>query len=142
MKIKTRNHKLLKQIPGELEHLVEGSCNQNCTLDEITNTLKDIRKMENIVKYSPYKGNSFRVNNKNKPREKMAGVTKKKNSCHDCGSTDRYSNNCPKEKKEIYTIETAPEEEIKEDSESDSMGDSIRKNSDDDQDLREEFLVE
>ncbi|MBW0534991.1 hypothetical protein O181_074706 [Austropuccinia psidii MF-1] len=70
-------------------------------------------------------------------------MTKKKNSCHNCGSRDHYSNNCPKEKKKVYSIEQVPEEESPtEDSESDSMGDAIREQSDENQDPREKFLVE
>ncbi|MBW0508821.1 hypothetical protein O181_048536 [Austropuccinia psidii MF-1] len=43
----------------------------------------------------------------------------------------------------VYAIEQVPEEESPtEDSESDSMGDAIREQSDEDQDPREEFLVE
>ncbi|MBW0463234.1 hypothetical protein O181_002949 [Austropuccinia psidii MF-1] len=73
----------------------------------------------------------------------MAEVTKKKNTCHNCGSTDHYANNCPKAKKKVYAIEQVPEEKNStEDSESDTMGDAIREKSDDDQDPREEFLVE
>ncbi|MBW0540312.1 hypothetical protein O181_080027 [Austropuccinia psidii MF-1] len=73
----------------------------------------------------------------------MAEVEKKRNSCHNCGSTDHYANNCPKAKKKVYAIEKVPEEEsTTEDSESDSMGDAIRDLSDDDQDPKEEFLVE
>ncbi|MBW0487521.1 hypothetical protein O181_027236 [Austropuccinia psidii MF-1] len=73
----------------------------------------------------------------------MAEVTKKKNTCHNCGSTDHYSNSCPKSKKKFYAIEQVPEEESPtEDSESDSMGDAITERSDYYQDLREEFLVE
>ncbi|MBW0568130.1 hypothetical protein O181_107845 [Austropuccinia psidii MF-1] len=65
------------------------------------------------------------------------------NSCHNCGSKDHYANNCPKAKKKVYAIEKLPEEESPtEDSESNSMGDAIREPSDDDQDPREEFLVE
>ncbi|MBW0488427.1 hypothetical protein O181_028142 [Austropuccinia psidii MF-1] len=48
-----------------------------------------------------------------------------------------YANNCPKAKKKVYPIEQVPE-----DSESDSMGDAIREQSDEDQDPREELLVE
>ncbi|MBW0569810.1 hypothetical protein O181_109525 [Austropuccinia psidii MF-1] len=73
----------------------------------------------------------------------MAEVAKKKNSCHYCGSTDHYANNCPKAKKKVYAIEKVPEEEPPtEDSDSDSMADAIREQSDEDQDPREEFLVE
>ncbi|MBW0569880.1 hypothetical protein O181_109595 [Austropuccinia psidii MF-1] len=52
MKIQMRNHKLLTQLPGELEHAVKCRCNQNCTLDEIANTLQDIRKRTKIGKLS------------------------------------------------------------------------------------------
>ncbi|MBW0465328.1 hypothetical protein O181_005043 [Austropuccinia psidii MF-1] len=73
----------------------------------------------------------------------MAEVTKKENICHNCGSKNHYSNNCPKAKKKVHYIELVPEEESPtEDYESDSIGDAIREQSDDDQDPREEFLVE
>ncbi|MBW0544948.1 hypothetical protein O181_084663 [Austropuccinia psidii MF-1] len=149
MNIQMRNHKLLTQLPGELEHAVKCRCNQNCTLDDIANTLQDIRKRTNIGKFTPYKSSGFkekqpfRVEFKDKPKERVAEVAKKRNSCHNCGSTDHYANNCPKAKKKVYAIEKVPEEEsTTEDSESDSMGDAIRDLSDDDQDPKEEFVVE
>ncbi|MBW0542867.1 hypothetical protein O181_082582 [Austropuccinia psidii MF-1] len=67
----------------------------------------------------------------------------KKHTCQNCGPTDHYANNCPKVKKKGYAIEKATEEESQtKDSESDSMRDAIREQSDDDQDLKEGFLVE
>ncbi|MBW0474201.1 hypothetical protein O181_013916 [Austropuccinia psidii MF-1] len=103
----------------------------------------------NIRKYSPYKSNSlkekqyFRDELKDKPRERVAEVTKKKNSCHNCGPTDHYANNCPKKNKKVYAIEKVPEEEsLTEDSESDSMGDAIIEQSEEGQDPRDEFMVE
>ncbi|MBW0469574.1 hypothetical protein O181_009289 [Austropuccinia psidii MF-1] len=106
-------------------------------------------KRTKIGKYTPYKSSGFkekkpfRVELKDKPRERVAEVAKKKNYCNNCGSTDHYANNCPKAKKKVYAIEKVPEEESPtEDSDSDSMGDAIREQSDDDQDPREEFLVE
>ncbi|MBW0488484.1 hypothetical protein O181_028199 [Austropuccinia psidii MF-1] len=73
----------------------------------------------------------------------MAEATKNKNTWHNCGSTDHYSNNCPKAKKKVYAIQKVPEEEFPtEDSKSESMGDDIREQSDDEQGPREEFLVE
>ncbi|MBW0569119.1 hypothetical protein O181_108834 [Austropuccinia psidii MF-1] len=73
----------------------------------------------------------------------MAEMIKKKNSCHNCGSTDHYANNCPKAKKNVYAMEQVPKEEYAtEDSESNSMGDAIREHSDDDPDPKVEFLVE
>ncbi|MBW0551929.1 hypothetical protein O181_091644 [Austropuccinia psidii MF-1] len=143
-----RNHKLLTQLPGELEHAVKCRCNQNCTLEDIANTLQDIRKRTNIGKFTPYRSSGFkekqplRVELKDKPRETVAEVEKKKNSCHNCGSTDHYANNCPKAKKKVYAIEKVPEEESPtDDSESDSMGDAIREKYDYDHYPREEFLV-
>ncbi|MBW0552059.1 hypothetical protein O181_091774 [Austropuccinia psidii MF-1] len=109
-----RNHKLLKQLPGELEHAVKCRCNQNCTLDDIANTLQDIRKRTNIGKFTPYKSSGFRekqpfrVELKDKPKERVAEVTKKKNSCHNCGSTDHYAKNSPKAKEKFYAIEKVP----------------------------------
>ncbi|MBW0489389.1 hypothetical protein O181_029104 [Austropuccinia psidii MF-1] len=87
----------------------------------------------------PYKMVEF----KDKPRERVAEVAKKKNSCHNCGSKDHYANNCPKATEKVYSIKKVPEEESpKEDFKSDSMADAIREQSDDEQDPREEFLVE
>ncbi|MBW0507487.1 hypothetical protein O181_047202 [Austropuccinia psidii MF-1] len=144
-----RNHKILTKIPGELEHAVKCRCNHNCNLDEIANTLQDVRKRTNIPKYTPYKSSGFkekqpfRVEFKENPRERVAEVAKKKDPCHNCGSKDHYSNNCPNAKKKVYPIEKVPEEESPtEYYESDSMGDAITEHSDDDQDPREEFLVE
>ncbi|MBW0471469.1 hypothetical protein O181_011184 [Austropuccinia psidii MF-1] len=143
MYVQMRNHKVLKQMPGELEHAVNCRCNQSCTLDEFANTLKDLRKRTIIGKYSQFRSSSFkekqpfRVDFKDKHKEKMAEVTKKKNTFHNCGSTDHDSNNCSKAKKKFYAIEQVPE-----DSESDSMGDAIREQSDDDPDSREKFLME
>ncbi|MBW0567042.1 hypothetical protein O181_106757 [Austropuccinia psidii MF-1] len=91
MNIQMRNHKLLTQLPGELEHAVKCRCNQNFTLDDIANTLQDIRKRTNIGKFTPYKSSSFkekqpfRVEFKDNPKERVAEVAKKRNSCHNCG---------------------------------------------------------
>ncbi|MBW0498291.1 hypothetical protein O181_038006 [Austropuccinia psidii MF-1] len=147
--IQMRNHKLLTQMPGELEHAVKCSCNNNYTLDDIANTLQDVRKTTNIGKYTPYKSSGFkekqpfRVEVKAEPRERVEEGAKKKHYCHNCHSTDHYSNNCPKAKKKIYSIEKFPEEESPtEDYDSDTMNDAVREQSDDNQDPREEFLVE
>ncbi|MBW0564103.1 hypothetical protein O181_103818 [Austropuccinia psidii MF-1] len=149
MNIQMRNHKLLTKLPGELEHAVKCRCNHNCTLGEIANTLQDIRKRKNTGKYFPYKRSGFtekqpfRVEFKDKPRERVAEVTNQKNSCHNCGSTDHYAKNIPKEKEKSYDIEKVPEEESPtENSDSESMSDGIREQSDGKQDPREEFLVE
>ncbi|MBW0539638.1 hypothetical protein O181_079353 [Austropuccinia psidii MF-1] len=143
MKIQIRNHKLLTQMPGELEHAIKCRCKQSCTLDDIENNLKDLRKRKNIGKYSAYKISSFkdrqplRVYIKEKAKERVSEVTKKKNPCKNCVSTDHYANIYFKERNKIYSIKQVPE-----DSESDSMGDAIREHPDDNQDPKEKFLVE
>ncbi|MBW0523196.1 hypothetical protein O181_062911 [Austropuccinia psidii MF-1] len=130
------------------EHAKKCRCNHNCTLDHIANTLQDVRKRSNIGKYTPYKSRGFkekqhfRVEFKEKLRERVAEIAKKKDSCHTCGPTDNYANNCPKAKKKVYAIEKVPEEESPtEEYDSDSMGDAIREQFDEEQDPREEFLV-
>ncbi|MBW0551747.1 hypothetical protein O181_091462, partial [Austropuccinia psidii MF-1] len=114
-----------------------------------TNLTPDVSKRTNIGKYTPYKSSYFkekqalRVEFKDKPKERVAEVAKKKNSRNDCGSTDNYANNCPKVKKKVCSIEKVSEEKSPtEDCDLDSMGDAITEQSDDCQDPREEFLVE
>ncbi|MBW0480831.1 hypothetical protein O181_020546 [Austropuccinia psidii MF-1] len=126
----------------ELENAVKGRCNQSFTLYDIENSLQAVRKRTNIRNHSPYKSSGFRekqpfrVEFKDNPREIVAEVTNKKNSCHNCGSKNHSANNCPKAKKKVYSIKQVPEEESPtEDSESDSTGDAIRKKTDEDQDL-------
>ncbi|MBW0488655.1 hypothetical protein O181_028370 [Austropuccinia psidii MF-1] len=132
MNIQMRNHKLLTQMPGELEHAVKCRCNKNFTLDDFAKTLQDVRKRTNIGKYSPYKSigykekQPFRVEFKEKPRERVA-----------------EANNCLKARKEVYVIEKLPEEESPtEDSETDSMENAIREQSDEEKDPREELHME
>ncbi|MBW0544845.1 hypothetical protein O181_084560 [Austropuccinia psidii MF-1] len=123
MNIQMRNHKLLTQPPVELEHAVKCRCNYNFTLDDIANTLQDIRKRTNIGKFTPYRSSGFkekqpfREDFKDKPKERA--------------------------KKKVYAIGKVPEQESPtEDSESGSMDDAIRESSDDEQDPKEELLEE
>ncbi|MBW0510910.1 hypothetical protein O181_050625 [Austropuccinia psidii MF-1] len=60
MNIQMRNHKLLTEMPGELDHAVKCRCNHNFTLDDIANTLQDVRKRTNIWKSNPYKSSGFK----------------------------------------------------------------------------------
>ncbi|MBW0497274.1 hypothetical protein O181_036989 [Austropuccinia psidii MF-1] len=146
--IHIRNQKLLTQMPGEPEHAIKFRLNQIFTLADISYTLQDIKNRTNIGKDSQYKRNSFkkkqpfRVDFKYKPKERVAEVTNRKDSCHNCGSTGHYANYCPKAKKKDYSIEKVTEEEYPtEDSESDSMGDAVQGKSDEYQDPKEELLV-
>ncbi|MBW0571013.1 hypothetical protein O181_110728 [Austropuccinia psidii MF-1] len=110
MNTQRRNHKLLTQMPGELENSVKCRCNQNCTLDDTANTLQYLRKRTNIGNVTTYRSSSFKENQtfkvefKDKPKERVAEVANNKDSCHNCGSTDHYANNCPKAIKKVYAI--------------------------------------
>ncbi|MBW0592712.1 hypothetical protein O181_132427 [Austropuccinia psidii MF-1] len=53
MNTQMRNHKLLEQMPGELDHEVKFRCSHNCTLDDISNTLQEVSKRANIGKFTP-----------------------------------------------------------------------------------------
>ncbi|MBW0550516.1 hypothetical protein O181_090231, partial [Austropuccinia psidii MF-1] len=86
---------------------------------------------------------SIQVEFKDRPRERVAEVTWNENSCHNCGSTDHYANNYQNAKKKFYAFEKVPEDESPtEDSKSDSIGDAIGQQSDEEKNPREEFLVE
>ncbi|MBW0552920.1 hypothetical protein O181_092635 [Austropuccinia psidii MF-1] len=104
-------------MPAELEHAVKCRTNHNCPLDDISNALQEVRKRTNIGKFTPYKRSGFkekqpfRVEFQEKPKERVAEMAKKKNSCHNCGLRDHYANNCPKAKQKIGSIEKVPEEE-------------------------------
>ncbi|MBW0486915.1 hypothetical protein O181_026630 [Austropuccinia psidii MF-1] len=52
MKIQMSNHQLLTKITGKREHEVKCRCNHSCTLDDIDNTLQEVRKRKNIDHYS------------------------------------------------------------------------------------------
>ncbi|MBW0569082.1 hypothetical protein O181_108797 [Austropuccinia psidii MF-1] len=84
MNIQIRNHKLLIQMPEELEHAMKCRFNHNSTLDDIENTLQDLRKKTNIGKEASYESSGFkekqpfRVEFKDKIRERVAEVAKKK----------------------------------------------------------------
>ncbi|MBW0553188.1 hypothetical protein O181_092903 [Austropuccinia psidii MF-1] len=80
---------------------------------------------------------------KDQPRQRVVEVTKKKNLCCNCSSTNHNVNKCTKTTKKVYAVEKVPEEESpKEDCESESMGDAITEQSDKQEDQREGFLVE
>ncbi|MBW0519892.1 hypothetical protein O181_059607 [Austropuccinia psidii MF-1] len=113
-------------MPGELEHAGKCRCNQICTLADIANTLQDVKKKRNIGKYSPHKSGGF--------REKQTFRVEFK---------DKHREIVVEAKKKVFAIEKVREEESPtDDSESDSMGDAIREQPDEDQDPREEFLLE
>ncbi|MBW0541795.1 hypothetical protein O181_081510 [Austropuccinia psidii MF-1] len=125
---------------SELQESHERMITLTASMHKIVKTLQEGHaQLSNASEETNKRLNQFEV----KAREKVEEVTKKKNSCHHCGSTDHYANNCEKAKKKVYAIEKVPEEESPtENSEPESMGDAIREKSDEDQDQREVYLVE
>ncbi|MBW0472468.1 hypothetical protein O181_012183 [Austropuccinia psidii MF-1] len=122
MNIQMKNHKLLTQIPEELEHGVKCRWYHNSTLDNIANTLQDVRKRTNIGKYTPYKSSGF-----------------KEKQIFRVGLKTNPEKGWQKWQRRKILVTTVVQQTT---SESNSMGDAIREESDDDQDPREEFLVE
>ncbi|MBW0465610.1 hypothetical protein O181_005325 [Austropuccinia psidii MF-1] len=136
-------------MPGELENAVKFRCNHTFTLYDIANTLQHLRKRTNIGKYTPYKSSGFKekqtltVEFKNKPRERMAEVAKKKKFFSQLWFNRPLCQQLSKGKEKGYSIEkVSGEESPQEYYDPDSMGDAIREPCDDDQDPREELLVE
>ncbi|MBW0497065.1 hypothetical protein O181_036780 [Austropuccinia psidii MF-1] len=80
MNIQMRNHKLLTQIPGELEHEVKCRCNQSLTLDEIENILQFLSERTNIGEYSQFRSSSFK---EKQPFRGLQRQTQRKNGRSD-----------------------------------------------------------
>ncbi|MBW0554659.1 hypothetical protein O181_094374 [Austropuccinia psidii MF-1] len=134
------SHEMIKELTASMEKIFKTLQERHAHLSKAS---EETNKRLNQVFEEQHHRKRDRVEIKEKPRERVAEVPKKKNSCHNCGSTDHHANNCPKEKKKVYTIEKVPEEESPtEDSESDYMGNAIRQQSDEEQDPREEFQWE
>ncbi|MBW0471835.1 hypothetical protein O181_011550 [Austropuccinia psidii MF-1] len=72
----------------------------------------------------------------------MSRVTKRKNSCHNCGSTDHYSKSFKKEKKRSMPFKKTQRKNLKERILSLTMVDAIRESSNGDQYPILEFFVE
>ncbi|MBW0545294.1 hypothetical protein O181_085009 [Austropuccinia psidii MF-1] len=94
-------------MPGELEHAVKCRCNHNCTLDDISNTLQETTLKKEWQKW--------------KRRKILVTIVAQQTTMPTTVQRQR----------KIYVIEKFPEEEsLTEDSESDSIGDAIREQSD------------
>ncbi|MBW0521120.1 hypothetical protein O181_060835 [Austropuccinia psidii MF-1] len=59
---KMRNHKLLTKLPGDLEHEVKCRFSKESTLDEISNTLKEVRIRTSIGIYNTHSTSDNRDN--------------------------------------------------------------------------------
>ncbi|MBW0489319.1 hypothetical protein O181_029034 [Austropuccinia psidii MF-1] len=57
-----RTHKLLTKIPGDLEHAVKFIFSKESTLDEISNTLQEVRIRTPIGRYNTHRTDNDREN--------------------------------------------------------------------------------
>ncbi|MBW0513041.1 hypothetical protein O181_052756 [Austropuccinia psidii MF-1] len=131
-----KNHKLLTKLPGELEHEVKCIC-----LKE--STLKEVRIRACIGRYNT----NFTGDNMDNPtleaKEAHYSEVEMKKECHNCGSHNHYSDNCPKDSKEILPKE---EKTIKDKEGSEYDSNSVLNGCGDDSysesNLIEQYLVE
>ena len=148
MTIEMRNHKILTKLPGDLEHAVKCRCSKISSIDDIANVIQDVRKKTSIGSSSPYRSHDSREKPKilmEKDLKPTNGeeAPRRRNTCHNCGSPDHYANNCPKGKKKIFAIEEeSVEEHMEYKSDSDSMGNGLRQDSDSGSEPIEQYLLE
>ncbi|MBW0482375.1 hypothetical protein O181_022090 [Austropuccinia psidii MF-1] len=115
--IQMRNQKLLTQMKRELEHAIKCRCNQSCTLDDISNTLQDLRKRTIIGKYYPYKSRSFKQKkpfhdgNQGKTQRKSGRSDQQAKHFSQLWVTRSLCKKLSKGKSKVYDIEQVPEEE-------------------------------
>ncbi|MBW0471119.1 hypothetical protein O181_010834 [Austropuccinia psidii MF-1] len=57
-----RNKKLLRKLPGDLEHSVKFRCSKESTLDEISTTLQEVRSSKSIARYNTHSTGDNRDN--------------------------------------------------------------------------------
>ncbi|MBW0510209.1 hypothetical protein O181_049924 [Austropuccinia psidii MF-1] len=106
MNMKMRDHKLLTQIPGELEHAIKSRCKKDCTLGEITNTLQEVWIGKSIGRYDNNRTGANRYNPTLERKEAhYPAELEKTRTCHRCGSPNQYEDNCPKDRKQIFPRE-------------------------------------
>ncbi|MBW0528459.1 hypothetical protein O181_068174 [Austropuccinia psidii MF-1] len=101
--MKMRDHKLLTQMPGELEHAVKSRCEKDFTLGEIANNLQEVWIGKSIGRYNNNRTGAKRYNPTIERKEAhYPEELEKTRTCHRCGSPNHYADNCPKDRKEIF----------------------------------------
>ncbi|MBW0581090.1 hypothetical protein O181_120805 [Austropuccinia psidii MF-1] len=138
-----RNHKLLTKLPGDLEHAVKCRCSKESTLDEISNTLQEVRIRTLIGRYNNHSTGDTRANPTLEAKAAYDSESEITTGYPNCESPNHYAENSPKDRKEIF----AREEEIRKDqkgpeSDSDSVGNGCGDNSYSEHNPHEEYLVE
>ncbi|MBW0501491.1 hypothetical protein O181_041206 [Austropuccinia psidii MF-1] len=101
-----RNKKLLTKLPVDLENAVKFRLPKESTLDEISNTLQEVRIRTSIGRHNFHIPGNNRENQTLEAKEAPdPEELKKTKTCHNCRSPTHYADNCAKEKKEIFERE-------------------------------------
>ncbi|MBW0586173.1 hypothetical protein O181_125888 [Austropuccinia psidii MF-1] len=138
-----RNHKLLTKLPGDLEHAVKCRCSKESTLDQISNTLQEVRIRTSIGRYNNHSTGDNRENPTLEAKETHDSESEITTGFHNCESPNHYAENSPKDREEIFPREeeTGKDQEGHE-SDSDSVGNGCGDNSYSEPNPHEEYLVE
>ncbi|MBW0593629.1 hypothetical protein O181_133344 [Austropuccinia psidii MF-1] len=138
-----RNHKLLTQLPGDLEHAVECRCSKESTLDKISNTLQEVRIRTSIGRYNNNSTGDNRQNPTLEAKETHDSESEITKGFQNCESPNHYAGNSLKGREELFSREeeTRKDQECHE-SDSDSVGNGCEDNSYTEPNPHQEYLVE
>ncbi|MBW0519375.1 hypothetical protein O181_059090 [Austropuccinia psidii MF-1] len=124
-----RNYKLLTKLPGDLEHAVKCRCSKEFTLDEISNTLQEVRIRTSIGRYNNHSTGNNRENPTLEAKETHDSDSEITTGFCNRESPNHCADNFTKYREEIF----AREKETRKDQEghecdSDSVGNGCGKN--------------
>ncbi|MBW0566331.1 hypothetical protein O181_106046 [Austropuccinia psidii MF-1] len=79
-----RNHKLLTKLPGDLEHEVKCRFSKESTLDEMSNTLQEVRIRKSIGRYNNHSTGDNRKNPTLEAKETHDSESELTTGFHNC----------------------------------------------------------
>ncbi|MBW0470022.1 hypothetical protein O181_009737 [Austropuccinia psidii MF-1] len=97
-----RNHKLLTNLPGDLEHAVKSRFSKESTLDKISATLQEVRIKTFIGRYNNHSIGDNRENPTLEDKETHDSEYEITTGSHNCESPNHYADNFPKDREEIF----------------------------------------
>ncbi|MBW0518447.1 hypothetical protein O181_058162 [Austropuccinia psidii MF-1] len=125
-----RNHKLLKKLPGDLEHAVKCRCSKESTLDEISTTLQEVRIRTSIGRYNKHSMGDNMENPTLEATETHDSDSEITKGFHNWESPNHYSDNSPKDREEIFARQEGTRKDKEgHESDSDSVGNGCGYNS-------------
>ncbi|MBW0543227.1 hypothetical protein O181_082942 [Austropuccinia psidii MF-1] len=100
-----RNHKLLTQLPGDLENSVKCRCIKESTLEEISTPFQEVRIRTSIGRYNTHITGDNRQNPTLEAKETHYSEYVITTGFHNCESPNSYADNFPKDREEIFARE-------------------------------------